>query len=118
MSALTRGPDTVICRTQVVVGKDRTGSNVLGPGPSRTYSGVSVQPAGLSAFGQEEANNVIDADYVLMKAAEPKWIGGPHSVVEWNGELYDQVGIVKRFGRGLRTKHEVVKLKAQGTAVK
>jgi hypothetical protein len=77
-----------------------------------------VQPAGLSAFGQDEANNVIDADYVLMKAPEPKWIGGPHSIVEWGGELYDQVGIVKRYNRGRRSKHEVVKLKARGTAVK
>lgn len=118
MSALTNGPDTVICRTQVVVNKDRTGSNVLGPGPSKTYTGVSVQPAGLSAFGKDEANNVIDADYIIMKAITPAWIGGPHSMVEWNGELYDQVGIVKRFMRGRRTKHEVIKIKARGTAVK
>ena len=118
MSALTNGPDTVTCRTQVVVGKDRTGSNVLGPGPSKTYTGVSVQPAGLSAFGKAEADNVIDADYIIMKAPDPAWIGGPHSVVEWNGELYDQVGIVKRYHRGRRSKHEVISLKAQGTAVK
>lgn len=118
MSALTNGPDTVTCRTQIVVGQDRTGSNVLGPGPSETYHGVSVQPAGLSAFGKDEENNIIDADYIIMKAPTPAWIGGPHSVVEWEGELYDQVGIVKRFRRGRRTKHEVIKIKAQGTAVK
>lgn len=118
MSALRNGPDTVICRTRIVVGKDRTNSNVLGPGPSETYVGVSVQPAGLSAFGKDEENNVIDADYIIMKAIDPPWIGGPHSLVEWEGDLYDQVGIVKRFRRGRRTKHEVIKIKARGTAVK
>ena len=118
MSALTNGPDTVICKTMVVVGKDRAGSNVLGPGLARTYKGVSVQPAGLSAFGKDEVNNVIDADYIIMKADSPAWIGGPHSIVIWNGQEYDQVGIVKKFGRGRRTKHEVVKIKARGTAVK
>ncbi len=118
MSALTRGPDTVTCRTMVVVGKDRTGSNVLGPGPAATFRGVSVQPAGLGAFGKAEANNVIDADYIIMKPFEPAWPGGPHTVVEWNGDLYDQVGVVKRFGRGHRSRHEVINIKARGTAVK
>lgn len=118
MSLLTNGPDTVTCRTMVKTGTDRTGSNVLGPGPTKVYRGVSVQPAGLSAFGKDEVNNVIDADYIIMKAPTPAWIGGPHSVVIWNGAEYDQVGIVKRFGRGRGTKHEVIKIKARGTAVK
>lgn len=118
MSALNTGPDTVTVRTMIVVSKDRTGANVLGPGPSKTYTGVSVQPAGLSAFGKAEANNVIDADYVLYKGYEPAWIGGPHSIVVWEGQEFDQVGIVKRYHRGRRTKHEVISLKARGTAVK
>lgn len=118
MSALTNGPDTVTVTTMIAVAKDRVGSNVLGPGPKRTYSGVSVQPAGLSAFGKAEANNVIDADYVIYKALEPAWIGGPHSVIDWNGQQFEQVGIVKRFGRGRRSRHEVIKIQARGTAVK
>lgn len=118
MSALTNGPDTVICQPMVVVGKDRTGSNKLGPGTPHTYKGVSVQPAGLAAFGSAERNNVIDADYIILKAELPAWVGGPHSIVTWNGEQYDQVGVVKRYGRGRRTRHEEIKLKARGTAVK
>lgn len=118
MSALTRGPDTVICTPRVIVGKDRTNSNVLGPGKAVTYRGVSVQPAGLAAFGSAENDGVIDADYIVLKAFTPPWVGGPHSTVTWNGEEYDQVGVVKRYGRGIRSRHEEIKLKARGTAVK
>jgi hypothetical protein len=118
VSALTNGPDTVTCIPRVVVGQDRTGSNKLGPGTPHTYSGVSVQPAGLAAFGSAEDPGYINADYIIMKAITPAWVGGPHSTVMWNGEEYDQVGVVKRFMRGRRTKHEVIKLKARGTEVK
>ena len=118
MSALTSGPDTVTCIPRVIVGKDRTGSNKLGPGTPVTYRGVSVQPAGLAAFGSAERNNVIDADYIILKAITPAWVGGPHSTVMWNGVEYDQVGIVKFYGGGRRTKHEEIKLKARGTEVK
>lgn len=118
MSALTRGPDTVTCIPKVIVGKDRTNSNVLGPGTPKTYTGVSVQPAGLAAFGSAEEPGYINADYVIFKALLPTWVGGPKSTVIWNGVEYDQVGVVKVFGRGVRTKHEVIKLKARGTEVK
>lgn len=118
MSALTSGPDTVTCIPRVIVGQDRTGSNVLGPGTPVTYRNVSVQDAGLGAFGKPEQNNVIDADYVIYKPYTPAWVGGPHSTVIWDGVEYDQVGIVKRNHRGSRTKHEVIKIKARGTEVK
>lgn len=121
MSLLTNGPDTVTVKTQVVVGKDRTGSNKLGPGPSKTYTGVSVQPAGLAAFGRAEDDRYgtqVNVDFVIMKALTPAWIGGPHSIVVWNGEEYDQVGVVRTHGRGRATKHQVIKLKARGTQVK
>lgn len=118
MSALTNGPDTVICTPRVVVGQDRTGSNKLGPGTPVTYRGVSVQPAGLAAFGKAEDDGYINADYIIIKALVPEWVGGPHSTVKWNGDDYDQVGVVKTFHRGRRTKHQVIKLKARGTEVK
>lgn len=118
MSALTNGPDTVTCTPRVVVSFDRTGSNVLGPGIPKTFTGVSVQPAGLAAFGRAEDDGNINVDYIIYKAYEPAWNGGPHSIVTWNGVEYDQVGVVKRFGRGRRSKYEEIKLKARGTAVK
>lgn len=118
MSLLTSGPDTVICLPRVIVGQDRTGSNVLGPGEPVTYYGVSVQPAGLAAFGRAEDPGYVNVDYVLLKAPEPAWVGGPHSTVMWNGVEYDQVGVVKIFGRGRRSRHEEVKLKARGVEVK
>ena len=122
MSALNRGPHTVVCIPKVVIGQDRTGSNKLGPGTPKTYKGVSVMPAGLAAFGQAEdvrsGGMVVNADYIVMKALEPRWIGGPHSTVTWEGVEYDQVGVVKTFTRGRRTKHEVIKLKARGTEVR
>lgn len=118
MSALTRGPDTVTCIPRVVVGQDRTGSNKLGPGEPVTYTGVSVQPAGLAAFGRAEDPGYVNADYVLIKAYNPPWVGGPHSTVMWDGVEYDQVGVVKRYHRGRRSKYEEVKLKARGTEVR
>ena len=118
MSALTSGPDTVTCIPRVVIGQDRTGSNKLGPGTPVTYRGVSVQPAGLAAFGSAEDPGYINADYVIFKAFTPAWTGGPHSTVMWNGDEYDQVGVVKRFGRGRRSRYEEIKLKARGTEVR
>lgn len=121
MSALTNGPHTVTCIPRVIVGKNRDGSNKLGPGSPVTYRGVSVEPAGLSAFGRAEDDRfgtLINADYVIMKALEPRWVGGPHSTVMWEGIEYDQDGIVLTYSRGRRTKHQVIKLKARGTEVK
>lgn len=118
MSALTSGPDTVTCVPRVIVGQDRTGSNILGAGEPVTYYRVSVQDAGLSSYTKPEDNNVIQADYLIYKPLEPAWVGGPHSTVIWEGVEYDQVGIVKRFRRGRRTNHEVVKIKARGTEVR
>ena len=121
MSALTNGPDTVTCIPRVIVGQDRTGSNRLGPGTPKTYKGVSVQPAGLAAFGRAEDDRqglVVNVDYVIYKALEPRWVGGPHSTVIWEGTEYDQVGVVRSYRRGSRTKHEVIKLKARSVEVK
>lgn len=118
MSALTNGPDTVTCIPRVIIGQDRTGSNKLGPGTPVVYRGVSVQAAGLAAFGSAEDPGYINSDFIVMKAWLPRWVGGPHSTVIWNGVEYDQVGVVRPFGRGRRTKHEVIKLKARGTEVK
>lgn len=118
MSALTSGPDTVVCTPKVIIGQDRTGSNKLGNGTPVTYRGVSVQPVGLSAFAQAETPVYINADYLVIKAWEPAWVGGPKSTVVWNGVEYDQVGVVRRFGRGRHTRHEEIKLKARGSEVK
>jgi len=118
MSALNSGPDTVTCIPRVITGKDRTGSNVLGPGTPVTYKGVSVQPAGLAAFGSAEDPGYVNADYIILKAYEPAWVGGPHSTVMWEGEEYDQVGVVKKFHRGKRSRHEEIKLKARGVEVR
>lgn len=121
MSLLTKGPHTVVCKPQIVVGKDRTGSNKLGPGPAKTYTGVSVFPAGLAAFGRAEDDRygtLVNVDFVIIKALQPLWVGGPHSIVVWEGEEYDQVGVVRTHGRGFATKHQVIKLKARGTQVK
>lgn len=114
MSALTSGPDTVICIPRVVIGVDRTGSNKLGPGEPVEYIGVSVQPAGLAAFGGAEFTGY---DYVIFKSYEPAWVGGPHSTVMWNGVEYYQLGVPQRYGRGRNSKHETIKLKARGVEV-
>ena len=122
VSALTHGPHTVVCIPKVIIGQDRTGSNKLGPGTPKTYTGVYVAPAGLAAFGQAEdvrsGGMVVNADYQIIKALEPRWVGGPHSTVTWNGKEYDQVGVAREYSRGRLTKHEVIKLKARDTEVK
>jgi hypothetical protein len=123
MSSLThRGPHTVTCIPKVVVGKDRTGSNKLGPGTPKTYQGVTVEPTGLAAFGQAEdvrsGGMVVNADYQIMKALEPRWVGGPHSTIVWEGVEYDQVGEARTYSRGRMTKHQVIKMKARGVEVR
>lgn len=123
MSSLTRkGPHTVTCIPKVVVGKDRTGSNKLGPGPSTTFKGVYVAPAGLAAFGQAEdvrsGGTVVNADYVIMKALEPVWPGGPHSTIVWDGVEYDQVGEARTYSRGRMTRHQIIKMKARSVEVR
>lgn len=117
-----RRPHTVTCIPKVVTGKDRTGSNKLGPGTPVTYTGVYVAPAGLAAFGQAEdvrsGGMVVNADYQILKDLEPAWVGGPHSTVMWDGVEYQQVGVVRTYSRGVRTKHQVIKIKAVGAEVK
>lgn len=95
---------------------------MLGPGTPTTYTGVYVAPAGLAAFGQAEdvrsGGVVVNADYTIMKALEPLWVGGPHSTVIWDGVEYDQVGVPRTYSRGRKTKHQVIKLKARGVEVR
>ena len=90
-------------------------------GGSNAGDGFQISLAG-SVFAQFDLNtssyDLINADYIVLKAFTPAWVGGPHSTVMWNGIEYDQVGIVKRFGRGRRSRHEEIKLKARGTEVR
>ena len=119
MSAIDNGPDTVTVTTMVPAAeRDQYGNYKLVPGTPVTYTGVSVQPAGLAAFGRAEDDGNINIDYVIYLGIKKTWVGGPHSLVTWNGVQYDQVGVVKFYHRGRRTKHQEVKIKARGTAVK
>jgi hypothetical protein len=61
---------------------------------------------------------VVNADYQIMKALEPTWVGGPHSKVIWDGVEYQQVGVARTYSRGARTKHQIIKIKAVGAEVR
>lgn len=117
MSALTRGPETVLVTPYVVTGQDRTGSNVYGPGLPIEYTGCMIEPASLTSFTQAETPGYINADYILIRAEKPAWVGGPKAIIRWRGRDYDQVGELRRYGRGNRTRHIEVKLKARGGVV-
>lgn len=60
----------------------------------------------------------LDLTDVKVIRGKGTWPGGVHSIVEIDGEEYDQIGKVKKRQTGYYTKHFEVRIAARGAEVK
>lgn len=79
--------------------------------------GVTVQPFGAGTLGRLETNDDSVRDQWVVRG-HGVWPGGVHSLVEFEGEMYDQVGKPKIRSIGQFTKHYQVRIQARGAEVK
>lgn len=119
--SLLDGPHTVIVIPKVKH-RNAYGSYTLTDGDPITVERVNVHPFGAGTYGTLEGSND-DAqfnDQLTIKGRNPAvWPGGVRSTIEFDGEIYDQVGQAKYFQRGSRrTNHWLVRMKARGAEVK
>lgn len=118
MSLITQGPHTVTVYPMVITGKTKYGTWKTTRGAGIVLDNVRVENHGagsLSALESEDGTTVNDQKKV--KGALP-WPGGTHSIVEFEGVEYDQVGLPKEYTQGERTQHYVVRLRRRGAEVK
>lgn len=87
------------------------------PGKPVELSGCTVQPFGGGTQGNLETNDEKVNDQFVVRG-HGTWPGGVHSLVEFQGETFDQVGKVKVHGIGQFTKHFQVRIGARGAEVK
>lgn len=83
-----------------------------------TISGVTFQPTGgnsMTAFEHKDSKSVNDQNIVRGAGI---WPGGSHSIIEFNGLEYDQVGAPKQYSVGHRTKHYSVQCKLRSMEAK
>lgn len=123
MSLLDNGPHTVTVYPMVVEGKNRYGNPSLVRGEPIILEGVTVQAYGagsLSGLEDDDETSVNDQHIVrgALNDERPHWPGGTHSIVEWDGVEFDQLGLAKERKQGLRTKHFQVRIKRRGAEVK
>lgn len=116
MSILDTGPHTVHVRPMV---PERTRYNTWKkvPGEPIEISGVMVQPFGGGTMGNLEVEDQKVNDQFTVRGRGP-WPGGVHSTIEWEGNLYDQIGVAKVHSIGQFTKHFQVRIAARGAEVK
>ena len=116
MSLLDNGPH-VVTVFPMVLQKTRynTWRKVRGEGIK--LEGVAVQPFGGGTQGNLETNDQQVNDQWTVRG-RGVWPGGVHSIVEWNGEEFDQVGKVKAHTIGHFTKHYQVRIQARSAEVK
>ena len=87
------------------------------PGQPITMAGVTVQPFGGGTAGNLETNDDKVNDQWVVRG-RGVWPGGVHSTIEFNGQVYDQVGVAKIHSIGQFTKHFQVRIAARGAEVK
>lgn len=87
------------------------------PGDPVTIAGVTVQPFGGGTAGNLETNDDQVNDQWVVRG-RGSWPGGLHSTIEFNGQVYDQIGVAKVHSIGQFTKHFQVRIAARGAEVK
>lgn len=87
------------------------------PGKPVTMVGVTVQPFGGGTAGNLETNDDKVNDQWVVRG-RGSWPGGVHSTIEFEGQVYDQVGVAKVHSIGQFTKHFQVRIAARGAEVK
>lgn len=118
MSLLDNGPHTVTVHPMVITGKTKYGTWNTERGEGVTLEGVSVQPYGAGSLsGLESDDETSINDQKTVRGVLP-WPGGTHSIVIFEGEEFDQVGLPKEYTQGLRTQHYMVRIKRRGATVK
>lgn len=116
MSLLDNGPHTVKVIPMVAV-KTRYNTWRKEPGDPIIVEGVTVQPFGGGTQGNLETDDQKVNDQWTVRGRGP-WPGGVHSLVEWEGQTFDQVGKVKNHSIGQFTQHFQVRIAARGAEVK
>ena len=110
---LSNGPHTCVV-TPRVRSRGDAGEPVWTDGSPVTVSGGMMQPAGSSE------NNVqgTTVSSLWRWISEGPWPGGPHSVVEWKGRKFDQIGSAQEFSIGQFTRHVEVMLSERSVEAK
>lgn len=85
--------------------------------PPVEVTGCTVQPFGAGTQGNLETNDERVRDQWTVRG-HGVWPGGVHSTIEWQGEIYDQVGKPKVHSIGQFTKHFQVRMQSRGAEVK
>lgn len=81
-------------------------------------TGCTFQPTGgnsMTAFESKDSKSVDDQNMVRGAGI---WPGGSHSIIEFEGLEYDQVGKAKQYSVGVRTKHYTVQCKLRSMEAK
>lgn len=105
MSLLDNGPHTV---KVWVMEKHRTKYGTwqyTRPAEPLEIKNVTFQPTGgnsMTAFEAKDDKSVNDQNIIRGPGI---WPGGSHSIIEFEGIEYDQVGKPKQYSVGVRTKH-------------
>lgn len=89
----------------------------LNPQEPIEVRGVTVQPFGGGTMGNLETNDDSVRDQFTVRG-HGVWPGGVHSQIEFEGQMYDQVGKAKIHSIGQYTKHFQVRMQARGAEVK
>lgn len=116
MSLLDKGPHTVKV-VPMVPEKTRFNTWKKVPGEPVVIKGVMVQPFGGGTSGNLEVHDEQVNDQFTVRGRGP-WPGGVHSTVEFQGQVYDQIGVAKVHSIGQYTKHFQVRIAARGAEVK
>lgn len=118
MSLIHNGPHTVIVYPMIVSGRNKYGEWSYTRGEGISVEGCTVQNYGAGSLsGLESEDETSINDQKVIRGSLP-WPGGVHSIVEWEGVEYDQKGLPKEYGQGVRTNHFLVRIKRRSAEVK
>lgn len=107
MALLTTGPHTVTVYPRIR-SFDEVGAPALTDGEPVVVTGGMMQPASSSVQPAFTTGTVATADWTFI--CKGPWPGGPHSRVEWQGRIFDQMGAAREFSVSPRTAHVEVSL--------
>lgn len=118
MSLLSNGPHTVTVYPMVVTGRTKYGTWKTIRGEAIVLDNVRVENHGAGSLSGLESDDETQVnDQKNVRGILP-WPGGTHSIVEFEGVEYDQMGLPKEYTEGFLTQHYLVRLKRRGAEVK
>lgn len=109
MSLLDRGPHTALVTTMKLPDKpNASGRRDPIPDQTLTVKNCSFRPTDAEEI-EKYGGKLAETSYSVTHR---NWPGGPLSLVEWDGLLFEQVGDTLRNQRGIRTRHTKAFLRA------